>query len=206
MQFLACPVMLSEAAGRGRVFSTRRPQMSKRREDATPCGGWRKAMANGLTAEAASRAVGVPRATLYRWEKQPQLRSSRPHHLRSRNWPSAWSGRSSGCAKDFPRCGAAPRSDLWCGPRASRCPTRPSVALSRAWSLCRSPTLRRSRSQKRPSAKRRYAVRPPRDMVRDRPFVDVAPGKAIKHFTAYDPVGNGPSRQPQPRQPSLNKI
>jgi putative transposase len=59
------------------------------------------------------------------------------------------------------------------------------------------PTLRRSRSRSRPSAKRRYAVRLPREIVRDRPgslvqldtvSINVAPDKAIKHFTAYDPV------------------
>jgi putative transposase len=36
---------------------------------------WRSAMAAGLTGEAAAKAVGEPRATLYRWEAQPKQRS-----------------------------------------------------------------------------------------------------------------------------------
>ncbi len=35
---------------------------------------WRRAMANGLTAEQASPAVDEPRSTLYRWEKAPDVR------------------------------------------------------------------------------------------------------------------------------------
>ena len=59
------------------------------------------------------------------------------------------------------------------------------------------PTLRRRRRPRRWSAKRRFALRLPRDLQADRPgslvqldtvFVNVAPDKAIKHFTAYDPV------------------
>jgi hypothetical protein len=39
---------------------------------------------DGLTAEAAAEAVGVPRPTLYRWEKQPRRRSSRAQRF----WPT----------------------------------------------------------------------------------------------------------------------
>jgi hypothetical protein len=46
-------------------------------------------MAAALTAETAAKAVGVPRATLYRWQKRPQRRSSRPYRLRRKNWPPA---------------------------------------------------------------------------------------------------------------------
>lgn len=50
---------------------------------------WRRAMAEGLTAAQAARAVGVSRATLYRWEKRPELRSRRPRRVRGRRWPAA---------------------------------------------------------------------------------------------------------------------
>jgi putative transposase len=43
-------------------------------------------MADGLSAEQAARAVGVPRATLSRWEKKPEPESRRPHRLRKRQW------------------------------------------------------------------------------------------------------------------------
>jgi hypothetical protein len=50
---------------------------------------WRQAMADGLTAEPAAKAVGVPRATLYRWEKRAELRSRRPKRMRAKTWTPA---------------------------------------------------------------------------------------------------------------------
>ena len=43
---------------------------------------WRRAMADGLSAEQAARAVGVARPTRYRWERRPEPLSRRPHHPR----------------------------------------------------------------------------------------------------------------------------
>jgi putative transposase len=50
---------------------------------------WRQAIADGLTAEQAATAVGVPRATLYRWESRAELRSKRPKRTRAKTWTSA---------------------------------------------------------------------------------------------------------------------
>src|SRR5712691_11442846 len=50
---------------------------------------WRQAIADGLTAEKAATAVGVPRATLYRWQKRPELRSRRPKRTRAKTWTPA---------------------------------------------------------------------------------------------------------------------
>src|SRR6476469_1215989 len=50
---------------------------------------WRQAMADGLTAEQAAKAVGQARATLYRWEKRPELRSRRPRRVRGKSWTPA---------------------------------------------------------------------------------------------------------------------
>jgi len=49
---------------------------------------WRGAMAKGLSAEDAAKAVAVPRSTLYRWERRPILRSRRPHSPRRPQWPT----------------------------------------------------------------------------------------------------------------------
>ena len=49
---------------------------------------WRRAMANGLTAQQAAD-VGVPRSTLYRWERTPAPKSRRPHRPRKPAWCSA---------------------------------------------------------------------------------------------------------------------
>jgi hypothetical protein len=47
---------------------------------------WRQAMDDGLTADQAAQAVGVPRASLYRWQKRPELRSRRPKRVRAKTW------------------------------------------------------------------------------------------------------------------------
>jgi hypothetical protein len=36
-----------------------------------------------------AQAVGTPRSTLYRWEKQPEPRSRRPKRFRRPKWPPA---------------------------------------------------------------------------------------------------------------------
>jgi hypothetical protein len=46
-------------------------------------------MAAGLTSERAANAVGVTRATLYRWAKRPEPLSRRPHRPRGPAWPGA---------------------------------------------------------------------------------------------------------------------
>ena len=50
---------------------------------------WRRAMSAGLTAQEAADAVGVPRATLYRWRRNPEPRSKRPRRVRRRQWTRA---------------------------------------------------------------------------------------------------------------------
>src|SRR5262245_1970789 len=39
-------------------------------------------MSQGLSADEAAKALGHSRATLYRWEKQPEPKSRRPHRPR----------------------------------------------------------------------------------------------------------------------------
>jgi len=50
---------------------------------------WRRAMSAGLTAEEAAAAVGVSRATLYRWRRNPEPRSKRPRRVRRPEWTRA---------------------------------------------------------------------------------------------------------------------
>lgn len=159
---------------------------------------WRRAMTGGLTADAAADAVGVPRATLYRWEKRPGRRSSRPHHMRTKNWPSVLVQAVERLRQDYPMWGRAKLGPLI---RAEGFTVSDATVGRIIKSLVERgvvvpvPTLRR-RPYKR-STKRRLAVRLPRGLQADRPgslvqldtvFVNVAPDKAIKHFTAYDPI------------------
>jgi putative transposase len=50
---------------------------------------WKQAIADGLKADQAAKAVGVLRVTLYRWEKRPELRSKRPRRMRAKAWTPA---------------------------------------------------------------------------------------------------------------------
>lgn len=191
--------VIRSGAAASRLLDAKPPEIeAARRRDAVR--RWRAAMVAGLTGELAAKAVGLPRATLYRWESRPQRRSSRPHRVRSRNWPSALVRTIERLRQDYPMWGRAKlgpmvraqgfaASDATVGRVIQSLVTRGVVDPV--------PTLRRRRGPRRWSAKRRFAVRLPRDVQADRPgslvqldtvFVNVAPDKAIKHFTAYDPV------------------
>src|SRR5581483_4954613 len=68
---------------------------------------WRQAMADGLTAVRAAKAVGHSRAALYRWEKRPQLRSRRPRRARSKTWSTALVRAVEALRLDYPMWGKA---------------------------------------------------------------------------------------------------
>jgi transposase InsO family protein len=161
---------------------------------------WRRAMRNGLTAEQAAQAVGVSRASLYRWQKQPRRRSRRPHRTRAKSWSSDLIAAVERLRLDYPMWGRAKLGPLL---------RREGLGVSDATvgRIVRNlvergvvtpvPTLRRRPKAHRWPARRRYAVRLPRELKADKPgglvqvdtvFVNVAPDKAIKHFTAYCPV------------------
>ncbi len=88
---------------------------------------WRRAMADGLASEQAAKAVGVPRATLYRWEKAPEPKSRRPKRLRQPKWPPALAEAVEVMRLDNP-IGASARSPRSSGGKALRPRLRPSVA------------------------------------------------------------------------------
>ena len=91
--------IIRNGAAASRLLAAKPPNIeAERRRDAAA--RWRRAMADGLTAEQAARAVGEPRSTLYRWEKAPEPGSRRPHRVRRPKWPSA----------PTTRCGASARS------------------------------------------------------------------------------------------------
>lgn len=81
---LPCHVIRNGRAA-SRLLAAKIPNIeATRRRDGVA--RWRGAIAAGLTAEQAAKAVGIPRATLYRWEKRPDPLSRRPHHPRGRRW------------------------------------------------------------------------------------------------------------------------
>jgi transposase InsO family protein len=157
-----------------------------------------QARRDGLTAERAAKAVGVSRASLNRWSKRVAPKSRRPHRVRLKTWTSALVREVEALRGDFPMWGKAKLGPLLRGQGWD-------VSDATVGRILRSlmdrgvvqpvPSLRRRRP--RWNAKRKYAVRLPKGFKPDRPggvvqidtvFINLAPGKAIKHFTAYDPV------------------
>lgn len=161
---------------------------------------WRRAMAKGLSVGDAAAAVGVPRSTLYRWQKRSEPRSRRPHRKRQKSWTPALLAAVEALRADYPmwgklKLGPLLRAEGFAVSDATVGRILKSlVARGRVTPV---PTLRRRPRAHRWSARRRHAVRLPKGLRSDKPgglvqidtvFVNLAPGKAIKHFTAYCPV------------------
>src|SRR5690606_16060854 len=66
-----------------------------------------RARREGLTAEAAARAVGVSRATLHRWSRRLEPRSRRPRRVRAKSWTSALIRAVERLRADYPMWGRA---------------------------------------------------------------------------------------------------
>jgi len=159
-----------------------------------------QARRDGLTAERAAKAVGVSRASLHRWSKRVEPKSRRPHRVRLKTWTSPLVRAVQGLRDDFPMWGKAKLGPLLRGQGWSVSDAtvgRILKSLMDRGVVQPVPTLRRRRLPHRWSAKRKHAVRLPKGFKSDRPggvvqidtvFINLAPGKAIKHFTAYDPV------------------
>lgn len=190
-----------KAAVASRLLGAQTPHIeAARRRDAVA--RWRRAMHDGLTAEAAARAVGVSRATLYRWQRAPVPSSRRPHRVRKPSWTPALVEAVEAIRADNPMWGKAKIAVLLA--REGHTVSASTVGRILARLVARGavvpvPILRRRPGGRRVrfTQKQRYARRLPKGKKPSRPgelvqidtlFVNVAPDKAIKHFTAYDPV------------------
>lgn len=163
---------------------------------------WRRAIGEGLTAAQAAAAVGVSRASLYRWERCPDLKSRRPRRVRRPRWTTEMVRTVEELRGDNPMWGK--RKLAWVLRREGVVVSASTVGrilkhLVERGVVTSVPTLRRKPGGRRfrLSLAQRYARRLPRGLKADRPgrlvqidtlCVTVAPGHAIKHFTAYDPV------------------
>jgi putative transposase len=184
-----------------RLLAAKTPQIeAARRRDAVA--RWRSAMADGLTAEQAARAVGVTRATLYRWEKKPEPESRRPHRLRKRQWTHELVRAVEELRNDNPMWGKRKIAVLL---RREGIEVSISTAgrilahLVARGAVVAVPVLRRRPQARRIhfTAKERYARRLPKGRKAKSPgelvqidtlVVNVRPNVAVKHFTAYDPI------------------
>ena len=159
-------------------------------------------MADGLAADQAVRAVGVPRSTLYRWEKEPQSKSRQPRRLRSRQWTSELAQAVEELRNDNPMWGKRKIAVLL--RREGFTASTSTVGRILGHLVARGavvpvPVLRRRPAARRIrlTTKERYARRLPKGRKAKSPgelvqidtlFVNIRPDKPIKHFTAYDPV------------------
>jgi transposase InsO family protein len=169
------------------------------REDAVR--RWKSARAAGLSADDAAAAIGGSRATLYRWAKRPEPCSRRPRRLRRPQWMPALVRAVEELRADNPMWGK--RKLVWLLKREGFAVSVSTVgrilkSLMRRGLVMPVPTLRRKPGGRRfRLIGKRHARRLPKGLKPTIPgqlvqidtvFVTLAPGKAIKHFTAYCPV------------------
>ena len=162
---------------------------------------WRRARSRGLSAEEAARAVGASRASLYRWEKRLEPRSRRPHRQRQPTWTSALMRKIERLRADHPMWGKRKLAVLLRREGIDVSVSMVGRILTKLMArgvVTPVPMLRRKPGPRRLRIMgQRHAKRLPKGMKPIRPgelvqidtlFVNVAPDKAVKHFTAYDPV------------------
>lgn len=161
---------------------------------------WRQAMADGLTAEQAAQAVGVPRATLYRWEERPEPRARRPKRVHAKNWTPALVEAIEALRLDHPMWGRAKIGPLV--RREGFTTSDATVGRIIAHLVERGvvepvPFLRRRKGAAARVWTRKHAQRLPKGTKATSPgelvqidtlSINVRPDKAIKQITAYDPV------------------
>lgn len=161
---------------------------------------WRQAHRDGLSVAKAAKATGHSLAKLYRWEKQPRARSRRPRSPRKATWTTGLVQAVEHLRLDEPMWGKAKLvvklreqgfkvSEATIGRILAHLVTRGVVEPV--------PAIRKAAKTRKWSAKRRFAERLPKHLKADEPgqivqldtvYVTLAPGKHVKHFTAYDPV------------------
>ena len=160
---------------------------------------WRKAMAQRLTGEQAAKAVGVPRATLYRWRARAEPLSRRPRRMRQPKRPHELAAAVERLRLDHPmwgkeKLGPILRGQGWATSNATV--GRIIGDLIRRGRVQSVPALIRKRAARGAAKKRPHAIRKPGDVTFEKPgdvvqidtlSIHPRPGVTIKQFNAYDP-------------------
>ncbi len=103
MQVFALPRHITRTASlASRLERPERGIAARRREHVAR---WQKARSHGLSARQAAQLIGVSRATLYRWARDPEPRSRRPRRLRSPSWTPAMVTAVRDLRTDYPMWG-----------------------------------------------------------------------------------------------------
>lgn len=160
---------------------------------------WDRARSQGLSAEEAAKAVGVGRASLYRWRQRPEPGSRRPHRLRSNRWSPALVLAVERLRQDHPMWGKAKLGPILRGQGFAVSDAtigRILAHLVKRGVIEPVPTLRHRLRTRRAKPKRPHALRLPKDHPAKAPgdlvqldtlSIGIAPERTIKQFTAYDP-------------------
>lgn len=198
MQVFGLPGHVIRSAGRAsRLLAAKAPtiEAGRRREAVAR---WRRAMKDGLSADRAAAAVGVPRSTLYRWGKAPEPKSRRPHRGRRNSWTSELRAEVERLRLDFPFWGKDKLGPLLrkAGFAVSNATVgRILKSLVERGRVTPVPELIRKMGRKSPSKTRPHAIRKPKDVTFERPgdviqidtlTINLAPNRSVKHFDAYD--------------------
>ena len=168
-----------------------------RRRDAVA--RWRRAMSDGLSAERAARAVGVPRSTLYRWGKDATPKSRRPFRARPKTWTPELRQAVERLRQDFPMWGRAKLGPLAReqGFAVSDATVGRIIANLVARGVVEpASTLRRRPYARRWTAKRRFAQRLPRNLA-----VGVPRSNLYRWEKAPEPESRRTKRPRQPQWP-----
>lgn len=200
MQVFGLPRALIRGSDAALRLSATKPRSGVVEERRSAVVRFAQAMRDGLTSHAAARAVGVSRATLYRWAKDPVPKSRRPIRVRQPEWSPELAEATQRLRQDFVMWGRAKIgpllraegfvvSDMTAGRIIAQLVHRGVVEAV--------PAARKRCKTRRWTAQRRHAVRLPKGMKPTHPgaivqidtvFVQIGPENHIKHFTAYDPV------------------
>ena len=161
---------------------------------------WRQSQRDGLTTEQAARAVGIPRATLYRWQKSPEPKSRRPKRTRKPAWSHELIRAVERLRLDYPMWGKDKLTPLLRkqGFQVSASTVGRILAhLVKRGVVEPVPNLRRRKNRKQTTSKRKWAQRLPKNSRPAKPgaliqldtvHISLAPGSSAKQFTAYCPV------------------
>jgi transposase InsO family protein len=161
---------------------------------------WQQARRDGLSAEKAAAAVGHPPSTLYRWANSPTLKSRRPKTTRKTTWTTQLVQAVEEWRLEEPTWGKAKivvklREQGFTASEATV--GRILAHLVKRGAIQSVPAMRKAAKRRKWTAKRRFAERLPKSAKAREPgqivqldtvYVTLAPGKHVKHCTAYDPV------------------
>ncbi len=179
---------------------------------------WQTLRQQGLTSSAAAETLGLPRSTLYRWQRKLseegavglRTKSRRPHKVRGPTWSAELSQAVLELREQYPRwgkdkLGVLLRRQGW---KVSTSMTGRILTSLKASGILKEPPRYGVPAAPRRVRSRPYAVRKPKDYQAREPgdivqvdTLDVRPlpGVVLKHFTARDMVSRWDVIEAHPR-------